>query len=438
MSAVNLPRWIAAIVAAALVAPAARAALWWEAGSQTSTPSVCFAGDATTSRPDRVQAIKAILSQFEQAGNIRFQYQDTCLNEGTASKDKFTADIRIVIPNTAYGSVANVFNQLNPIPGKGCTLSEGGGGWSWPPNTRNTRRECLFNLHLGDDNYTAVGFGDPAGGATPFLNHPLHEVGHALGLSHEHARKDVNQEWVLTFLKQIPSVSATQAQAIYDAGFRAVESVRGPDPDSAATTQQQIDDHVARLQKISGYAKQSDADALRLAAHTGIKTNVVQVAGYGGDATFALTPYDPLSVMHYTWPALFSYAPGNYANTGLSEYDRLAIHILYPEADRVAELAGTRVLRQGDTLRLQLVLALRGATIAKVLPSIAWSVNGVVRSTGDSLVMKMPTAGVYTVKLTYADFRGNTFTTTTPITVLTPSEFQRRISAPLAAQSALF
>ncbi|MDD5365245.1 MAG: hypothetical protein PHR30_07890 [Gallionellaceae bacterium] len=89
-----------------------------------------------------------------------------------------------------------------------------------------------------------------------------------------------------------------------------------------------------------------------------------------------------------------------------SEYDRLAIHILYPEDARVAELAGTRVLRQGETLHLRLELAVRGAVIAKVLKKIAWKLDGAVKSTAEALSLAMPASGKHTLSLTYTRLTG--------------------------------
>ena len=90
--------------------------------------------------------------------------------------DFYNGDIRIVLPNT--GVVLT-----GPIPGNGCTADSPGSSWSNPPDELEVNRSCLYNMKLGDDADT---------NGTRWLNHTLHEFGHALGLSHEHARSDAN------------------------------------------------------------------------------------------------------------------------------------------------------------------------------------------------------------------------------------------------------
>ena len=58
-----------------------------------------------------------------------------------------------------------------------------------PPDELALKRACQYNLKLGDDDLD-LATGTHTG--TPWLNHTLHEFGHALGLSHEHARADEN------------------------------------------------------------------------------------------------------------------------------------------------------------------------------------------------------------------------------------------------------
>src|SRR5205085_1411460 len=105
----------------------------------------------------------------------------------------------------------------------------------------------------------------------PYLNHTLHEFGHALGLAHEHQRADVN-------------ANCTEPN-------------------------------------------------------------------YGGGVTSYLTPYDRASVMHYQFVSC--HIDGNYGISGLSYYDRLAVHVLYPEDQRVAEYAGHTVIHGSEALVLR-------------------------------------------------------------------------------------
>ena len=56
------------------------------------------------------------------------------------------------------------------------------GSFSNFPNDLPNARACVYNLKLGDD----------GSGGVAYLNHTLHEFGHALGLAHEHIRSDVD------------------------------------------------------------------------------------------------------------------------------------------------------------------------------------------------------------------------------------------------------
>ena len=287
----------------------------------------------------------------------------------------------------------------------------GGGGWSNSPAEFNANRPCVFNMHLGNDNFTAQQLGDPSGGSTPFVNHTLHEFGHALGLGHEHERLDVDKEWVLKFLDRIDGIDATKAQAIYDAGYRNVAWIAGMP--------------IATLQQIPGFTTVTAATTLRDNAK---KATDDGVPVYGGGATFFLTPYDRFSVMHYTWNELKDFAPGNYANSGLSAYDRLALHILYPETARVAELLGRRVLRTGETLDLVSQWEAAGANMAKAAKNFTWKLDGATASTTTRLQRVMPSAGTFRLDLNHMDLRDRGYTYTGEVRVLTPADFARKIS----------
>src|SRR5262249_13145717 len=149
--------------------------------------TLCFVGNAVTARPDRVTQILAYIKEYEYAANIRFTNLGACPASlpQPDGRDSFDGDIRVVIPNTSV-------NALGPVPGTGCRMfldkngvydhkNDDWGSWSNAPNDLSTNRSCLYNLKLGDDPWNG----------TPYLNHTLHEFGHALGLSHEHQRADI-------------------------------------------------------------------------------------------------------------------------------------------------------------------------------------------------------------------------------------------------------
>lgn len=354
---------LAWLIAVLLLLPHAatptHASLYWNAGLRSNPISVCFVGNALAARPDRVQQILTYIKRFEYAANIKFNPSGTCPppTKQPNGNDYYDGDIRVVIPGI------NV-SGTGPVPGVGCLMfldqngnyngqNDGWGSWSNAPNDLPINRPCLYNLKLGDDPWNA----------TPYLNHTLHEFGHALGLAHEHQRTDVN----------------------------------------AGCTE----------------------------------------PGYGGNASSGfLTPYDRRSVMHYKFESCG--INGNYDNTGLSDWDRLGLHILYPENNRAAEYIGTTVVRQFSTLVLQSDWKARGAYFnpaAPVAHNFSWqqkigSGPYVTVSTTPDLVMAMNDAGDHQFRLSYDDFLGRSYTQTFVVHVVDNATYNQLIATP-AALSAL-
>lgn len=324
--------------------------LYWQHGVRTSTISVCFVGDAVTSRPARVAEVLDHLKRFEWAANIRFEYWGSCPApiQQPSGDSYYGGDIRVVLP---YTSVAGT----GPVPGQGCPAfldangvyngkNDGWGSWSGAPDDLGPNRPCLYNLKLGDDPWND----------TPYLNHTLHEFGHALGLAHEHERNDVD-------------------------------------------------------------------------------TSFCSAPGFGGSAnTGFMTPYDRKSVMHYKFASCG--IDGNYGRSGLSIWDRLGLHILYPEADLVAEAAGWSTIPSSKPLRLRSTWEIRGANMSYVASGFLWTLDGVPASKGTSVEVPL-TIGDHSLTVSHDDFLGRSYQDSYRIRVLGSGEYGRRIVAPIGASS---
>lgn len=346
-----------------------QAALWSFKGVHEGPEiSVCFAGDATALRPDRVREILTFMQNFEYAANIRFMTPantramaeiqpggilgrlacPAATNNGAV--DYFAGDLRIAIPNT------NVpFDGPGLVPGNGCTQERKSSSWAHPPGELELWRSCQYNVKLGDDRVNLrTGILNP----TPWLNHTLHEVGHALGLGHDHARADENANCV-------------------PAGHG--------------------DYHTAN-------------------------------AGY-------MTPYDKDSVMHYQFTVgetpLCEQIGSNYSDSNFTDYDRLALHILYPEDQRVAEFVGTTVIRESELLRLKSAWMERGANINFVASDFIWEIAGNTY-TGPTLEIDLG-VGEYTLEFSHLDFLGRDYHYSGLVRVLDQATFNAEVVAPIAA-----
>ncbi len=226
--------------------------------------------------------------------------------------------------------------------------NSGWGSWSAAPWSLNepTSRACTYNLKLGDNPWCPVGgeywpcASNPE--IVPYRDHTLHEVGHALGLAHEHVRADAN----------VPGCGA----------------------------------------------------------------------GYGGGVTQGyITPYDRDSVMHYMFASCG--IPGNYDYSGLSYYDRVAVHILYPPAGFPAEIVGDLGIKTGEVLTLSSAWKAWGANISFAASNFVWKVDGITQSTTPDLSLAGLSAGDHTVTLDHDDFLGRHHSGSWKVHVMTPQEY---------------
>jgi len=154
-------------------------------------------------------------------------------------------------------------------------------------------------------------------------------------------------------------------------------------------------------------------------------------SSYGGTATSYLTDYDELSVMHYKFSSCG--VNGNYDTDGFSPMDQMGLHILYPEATKVAEFEGKTVIQTGQILSLHSAWIDRGAYMSKVVPTYSYSLSGVTVSTSSSLSTQLNTAGIYPLIISHSDFLGRAYTYSTTVKVLAAADFVAQVSGPVAA-----
>jgi hypothetical protein len=145
--------------------------------------------------------------------------------------------------------------------------------------------------------------------------------------------------------------------------------------------------------------------------------------------------------MHYWWPA--STLPNcqqtgsNYSQAGLTAFDRLAVHIMYPEDARMVEFYGNTVLRGGETLQLVSAWQARGANIGCVTTNRSWRVDGILRSTTPSLSLAGLTVGEHALEIAHDDFLGRHYTYGGKAIVMTDVAYRQTVAVDAAMHAAL-
>jgi Astacin (Peptidase family M12A) len=341
------------------------------------TIKVCFVGNAVTTQQDDIKFITTHLRLYENYGHIKYELMGSdgkCPAPTQTADGNFDVnegDLRIGVPDTLDVDGTTPITGL--ALGKGCADPGTTGWWAnFPGNLNDPKfRACRMNAYLRND---------------MALNKILHEIGHSLGLSHEHERTDVPKD-------SDPMVKVCFDDVSYF-GKSATQGVNG-------------------ITLVTPY----DRDSV---LHYEINHRI-----------------DPTNV-----PASSTCNLGNdNGTTGLSYYDQLTIRILYPHDSRVAEYLGATVVQVGQPVTLINQWGASGALIQNIVKNPVWSVKQnsaqIVNQNSPNLSYTFDKVGDYTIQYTFQDMLNRPYSNSFMVKVLSPEKFRQVISGANSASSVL-
>jgi len=367
----------AALVAATIFCPAAHAAFyagWGTLAFNRNGPdfSLCFAGDAVDKRPDRVLNVLDHVRHFEWAANIMFHPPGNKSIRIQSGKSLIATDWR--------------------CPDTGATKGQ------LPQGDLGDIRVLLYT----------------AANATWWNTDPVGGQGCAI--------VNYGSSWGATGNE--PKLSKW-------CNF----NVKLGDDAPPGTTNYYLNHTLHEFGHKLGFGHEHDRSDAVCAGGTAANGSVGQAANAAGTLVNSgpaifMTTFDKPSVMIYVIAACGT--TGNYDFTGFSAYDRLALRILYPETNRVAELTGVRVIKTGQTLSLGNLWKYLGAMVDSGSNSVAkhfsWTIDGSQRATTPDLSTNV-SEGAHSLVLTYQDFLGRAYSFQTLVEVLSPKKFAQRMAS---------
>ena len=368
---------VAVFLAAITTGPGAKAAFyagWGTLAYNRDGPdfSLCFAGDSVDSRPDRVLNVLGHVRHFEWAANIKFHPPGNKTIRIQSGQPLVATDWRC--PSTAA-----VAGQL-------------------PQGDLGDIRVLLFTPANA-----AWWKTDPVGG-------------------HGCAIVNYGSSWGAT--GSGPKLSKW-------CNF----NVKLGDDAPAGTTNYYLNHTLHEFGHKLGLGHEhdrSDATCAGGTAPNGMVSSATNAAGavINSQPALFMTPFDKASVMIYVIAACGT--TGNYDFTGLSTYDRLALRILYPETNRVAEISGVRVIRTGQPLQLGNLWKYLGAMVDSGSNSVAkdfsWSIDGSQKAATPDLSIAV-SQGTHNLLYTYKDFQGRAYSFHSQVEVLSPAKFAQRMAS---------